>query len=171
MDFTNDMTIGTARAILTDKLLNGAEVQCPTCSQHAKVYRRAITSTMAADLIRMWHAKGDEDGWMHLPTALGHNTGDTAKLAYWGLIEPMPSTRTDGSPRTGWWRLTFDGELFAQGKTLARKYVHVYDGRVQGASGELITIRDALGARFNYDELMQPAPVPGGTMEQTSIAG
>lgn len=162
--FNGADSLALSKVIADEKLAEGESFDCPTCGQHAKVYKRTITSSMAYALIQMYRAKGDEHGWFHLPSVVGHG-GDAAKLAYWNFIEPKGGERADGSKRTGWWRITFDGEAFVRGTLFVRRYVHVYNGAVLGKSGHTITIRDALGTRFNYDALMFTTPVPSGTME------
>ena len=57
--------------------------------------------------------------------------------------------------RAGWWRLTEQGSAFVQGLMKVQKYAKIYDSRLLKLDGELVTIRDVLGSRFNYDELMR----------------
>ena len=130
--------------------------QCPCCGQFAKVYRRKIHSTMARDLTQLWRAASYE--WTHVPTALGshgRSVGDLAKMAYWGLMEEMPAVREDGSSRSGWWRITNSGGKYVRGELYVSKYALVYDGKVLSLEGEQVGIRDALGTKFNYDDLMR----------------
>ena len=90
--------------------------------------------------------------------------GDEAKTRYWGLLEAMPDAkREDGSTRTGWWRLTGRGADFVRGDLLVPKHARIYDGRLLGLddTAGVIGIRDALGSRFDYDELMDMSGAPG----------
>ena len=152
--FHDDMTLREAKNLLREAVYDGAE--CPCCTQYAKVYKRTINSQMAQTLITMHRAQtGDE--WLHLPTLLGRKQADEAKLRYWGLIEEQPGVRDDGSARVGWWRLTALGARFALGVAAVPKYALVYNGRCLGFDGPRVTIQDALGDRFNYDDLMRGA--------------
>lgn len=131
-------------------------VECPCCTQFVKVYdKRQITAGMARVLIAMYHDGGDENGYVHI-TKFRHieKGGDTAKLRFWGLIEPMPGRRQDGSTRVGWWRVTNLGKSYVRGTTSVPKYAREFKSNVQKLHGEPRTIRDALGEKFNYDELM-----------------
>lgn len=144
-------TLDEARAWLRKHADEGAK--CPCCTQLAKVYRRRVTSGMAQALIIMWQLRGTD--WFYLPDIAHKWQGrDEANLRHFGLIEEAGDRRPDGG-RKGWWRVTREGEAFVKGEITIPKYARIYDGRHLGFDGaETISIRDALGARFNYDDLM-----------------
>jgi hypothetical protein len=125
-------------------------ITCPTCDQYAKVYRRNINSGMARSLILLYR---QGPGFVHVPTAIGARSREEGKLAYWGLAEEEHVVREDGG-RAGWWRITSLGVQFVLGRVSVQKYALVYNGRVLEHDGPPWTIRDALGKRFNYAELM-----------------
>lgn len=106
---------------------------------------------MARSLILM-HQRGGSD-WLHIPTALPARSREEGKLRYWGLIEESPIEREDGG-RAGWWRVTAAGTDFVLGRSTVQKYARIYDDRLLGLVGDWINIYDALGDKFNYDELM-----------------
>lgn len=124
---------------------------CPLCGQHAKLYRRKITSGMAASLISMYGQTRQD--WIHV-TSIKSRSRDHAMLAYWGLIEEMPAQGPHGG-RAGYWRVTDRGCNFLKNRLTVPKYAKVYDGRVLGFDGPGVVIRDALGTKFNYDDLMK----------------
>jgi hypothetical protein len=136
---------------LRERVKHGAE--CPCCAQYAKVYRRKINASMAVGLIRMYRM-ADTD-WVHVPD-LNLPGGDLLKTRYWGLIESHPeiTEREDGSKRVGIWRLTGIGERFVLGGFAVPKYAHIYANRALNYSGPPVSIREALGDRFDYRELM-----------------
>lgn len=143
-------TIAQAKAWLRTKLADGAE--CPVCTQRAQLYRRKVTSTMARSLIEMYRAAGLD--YAHLPTVISSQRADEGKLAYWGLMEEEKVRRPDGG-RAGYWRVTPRGEMFLKLQLNIPKYAEVYDGRVLGFdTTELVSIKDALGTRFDYSDLM-----------------
>ncbi len=96
--------------------------------------------------------------WMHKPTVLsglGAAARDESLLRYWGLTEEERGLRRDDGGRAGFWRVTSLGSEFARGLTRVPKYALVYDSRCLGLDGaEFVDIREALGDRFDYDELM-----------------
>lgn len=129
----------------------GEGVSCPSCDQYVKVYRRKINAAMARALILFYKKNGTE--WFHLPSAIGYG-GDAAKLRYWGFIEEMKELREDGG-RAGFWKVTAEGEEWLLGRTKAPKYALVYNGKLLGLDDEeTAVIADALGDKFNYNELM-----------------
>lgn len=149
------MTLAEARAELRELVDDGHA--CPCCTQFAKVYRRKIHATMARQLVYFYRRAGTD--WFDLPQLSGEVTGtrawggDAAKLRYWALLVEADIERDDGG-RAGWWRLTSDGVLFVCDELRVPKYARIYDGRCLGLIGEPIGIRDALGDRFDYRELM-----------------
>lgn len=150
MNFAN-MTVAQAQQWLVRNVGLGA--RCPCCSQMAKVYRRTINTGMARSLIAMYLHGQDRQSWVHLPTVIGRRSAEEGKLRYWKLVEERPGTRDDGG-HAGFWRLTDLGRQFVAGQVTVPKYARVYNGKLLGLDGPQISIRDALGERFNYDELM-----------------
>lgn len=148
--FHDRMTLGEARAILRELVDDGHP--CPCCSQFAKVYRRKIHAGIARGLIAAYRHAGRE--WFHGPTVIqAGDSGEVSRLRYWGLVEEATERRDDGG-RAGWWRVTDRGEAWVRGRATVPKYARIYDGRCLGLTGDPVTIRDALGSRFDYDELM-----------------
>jgi len=155
-----------------DKVRDGLEdcVECPCCKQLCKLYARNMNSARARALIwlvnkhelallrRSPHSIAHgQTCWTHIRTeapkwliALG---GEFAKLRYWGFITERPND--DKRKRTsGYWKPTQAGRDFAHGRAMAIKTFYVFDGEVQRASTELISVRAALGEQFDYQELM-----------------
>lgn len=91
---------------------------------------------------------------LEIPGAV-RNTGDITKLRYWNLIEEDLRVREDGSKRAGYWKITELGREFAEGKVAVQSHAKVFNAKCYGLEGEPISIQDALGNKFNYDELMQ----------------
>lgn len=151
------VTLDDAREWLRALLDTGE--RCPCCTQRAQVYRRTIHATMARDLVALWRHAGT--GWGYLPDVLDRkNTGDFAKLRYWGLVEEESELRPDGG-RAGWWRVTDHGAAWIHGRASVPRHAHVYDGRRLSLSGPAVTIVDALGHRFSLAELLAaPAEAP-----------
>lgn len=155
MTVPDDSTpLGQARDWLREQVREGHD--CPLCGQFAKVYLRKINSSQAkALLIQYRHFRQD---WAHLPELRmlqgAQHSNEEPKLRYWGLLEEESDRREDGG-RAGWWRITDRGRAFALGTVAVPKYALVYNGRCLGFEGDETTITDALGDRFDYDELMR----------------
>lgn len=141
--------------------------ECPCCGQFVKLYRRRLNNALAHALILMVNRPKTSDPWFHVPTYLASQTatatirgGDWAKLTYWDLIEPLAAERRDGSKRSGFYKVTDKGYQFARGRITVPKYAYVYNSTLYGFSDgdkypmQTTTIREALGAKFNYAELM-----------------
>jgi hypothetical protein len=140
-------------------------VTCPCCRQFAKVYRRTIHTAMARSAIDLYQRRaydqrrtmptslGPVDGWTHL-TRTGNPGGDEAKLRYWGLLEQRDAEPEHGRT-AGEWRLTKRGVHFVRDALVVPKYALIYNGDCLGHEEPLIGIRDALGSKFDYEELMQ----------------
>ena len=139
-----------ARDELTQKLDEGTI--CPCCGQHAKRYKRKIHSGMARWLIwlvREYAASGGQ--WVDIKRS-PQRGGDYAKLGHWGLIEQAPPDTTHN--RSGMWRPTQKGFDFAHNVIRVPAYVLMYNGQIDGWAPSTVSIRDALGEKFDYLQLM-----------------
>lgn len=166
--FGAEASLTEARAQLQVKLKDGT--RCPCCDQHAQIYRRIITSSMAycMILITRYYDTMPGDGWLHVASFIAGQDqisgrtraairGDFAKLLYWNLLEERPLTRPDGNGRAGYYRLTSTGKWFVDGSVRVPKVAVVYNGqclRLDDSEG-YITIHDALGKKFNWNNLMK----------------
>ncbi len=112
---------------------------------------------MAVGAIKLYRWQQTHDGFAHLPTVIGRRSAEEAKLRYWDLIYGLEI-------KAGYWSLTEAGINWAQGRTRLPRYVRVYDGKAlsppqhTSRSGKVrppVGIRDALGNRFDYDQLMR----------------
>ena len=124
------------------------EATCPCCDQFAKIYRRKINSGIAATLVKLYNRFAMN--WTHLAT--WDHSREASKAEYWGLIENQPSGVGGKSPM---WRLTSAGLDFVRNRSRVAKYAAIYDGTLLGLDDtETVSIEDALGTRFNYNDLM-----------------
>lgn len=152
MKFNPNATLQQVRTWLAQAAHDG--VNCPACGQLVKVYRRKINSGAARGLILMHQRYGTD--WGHLPSTatLSRLGGEFARLALWGLVEEERTRRPDGG-RAGFWRVTEKGEAFIKGNYPVPKYALIYNGTLLSMdAAEVVTIKDALGGKFDYSELM-----------------
>lgn len=88
-----------------------------------QVYARTIRRTMIACLSTLYARCGLEGALTVSEIEPEHNkSADFEKLRHWGLIRPVERHR---------WIVTRAGEEFLSGALGVRKYVYLYDGRVQ----------------------------------------
>jgi len=141
-------------------------VECPCCKQFVKLYRRKITGAMALALVELYkeNKRVGFSEYIHLAELLDKkgysyqitNTGDKAKLKYWGLVDPMQGTREDGSKKVGRYRITQLGIDFVKGEAHIHEIVGLYNQHVYRVdNNRLITINEVWDTKFNYHELMK----------------
>lgn len=108
---------------------------------------------MARLLIKLMHMPA---GYHHVTEISTANTGsqDFSKLRYWGLISEKPNDKTD-KRTSGLWMITDKGRSFARNEIKVQKRVLIYNGKMQGFSEDHTDIIEALGDKFDYQELMR----------------
>lgn len=140
---------------------------CGCCGRFGKRYKRALNSGMAAMLVRIYaHSRKlapETGGWIHVSKELVDELGagqfsnpigrEYSKLKHWGLLEQKDPPKGKGKG-DGLWRITLAGQDFVEGKASVPRHIYLYDGRLDGFSDEVTTIRSALDDRFSYAALM-----------------
>jgi len=158
-----------AKCWLRARFKKGAS--CPCCHQFVKLYKRPFNKSMAYVLLLIsCYFRGDQvEECLHVPSYIAEMVadkprraaavrGDWAKLKFWGLIEEKPEVRDDGSPRVGYWRMTLLGRQFVARQVKVPSHVYIYNGTpLQRVVEQQISIDDALGTEFSYEELMREA--------------
>lgn len=160
MEVTTSTTLDQAKKFLSDNLTKG--VKCPCCNRHTQIYSRKITSSMAYGLILIYKdwVKGTythiESLFKSTPNLPSSVRGDVPKLRFWGLIEPRTEESEDGNPNSGFYRLTSAGIAFAENELKIESKILIYNNEMCGYAkdSELITIKQALKDKFNYNQLM-----------------
>lgn len=129
---------------------------CPCCKSFVKRYTRSFNSNMALCLILLYRENKNE--FVKVEDFLikkGHKRcGDFSYLTHYKFLEKKKGDRKDGSNRNGFYRLTSWGVLFCEQKIKAKKKFMILNNRFEGFVGEEIDILQALGTKFNYQELM-----------------
>lgn len=144
------LTLEDAKKETFDKAEQG--ITCPCCEQYVKIYTRKLNTAMALYLIRLYNLG---EGSHHVSTIKGESTGsgDFSKLKYYEFIEE--ETNEDTSKRTsGMWKITSQGKKFALNQLKVYSHFKLYNGELLGFLGDMINIKEALGEKFNYIELM-----------------
>jgi len=129
---------------------------CPCCGSFVKRYKRRLNSSMALVLIHLYRSGIKE--YVHVEQFLSYKnlprSGDFHKLVLWGLLDKKTAKREDGSSRNGYYKLNEKSIDFILGKTKYQKKAIINNGNFEGFEGDFITIQEALGSKFNYQELM-----------------
>ena len=131
---------------------------CECCGSYIKEYHRSLNSNMALALIVLYNS-GIQD-YVHLENLLmerGYKRcGDFSYLSHYRFIERLSEKRSDGSSRNGMYKITSLGLMFSEGKITAKSKFIMRQNKLQGFEGNDIYIQQALGKKFNYDELIAP---------------
>jgi len=130
---------------------------CPCCEQHVKIYRRKLNASMARSLLWLVRHCEVTKHWCDVPRQAPTwllRSRELPKLAYWRLVETQPNTDDPTKRCSGIWRPTSEGRQFAYSRTVVPSHAEIYNGGVVGYSDTPTTIREALGERFDYSELM-----------------
>lgn len=125
-------------------------IDCPCCGRFTKIYRRNLNSGMVRFLIDFYKRHGTNPVSIanyHVTDQQHAYHQEYEKLPHWGLL-----MHDDSTPRR-WW-VTQLGCQFIHGQTTVPKYVWLKHGVCVHKSGEQITIKKAIGTKFDYDELM-----------------
>jgi hypothetical protein len=167
-DYLDEGAPDTRNAPFMRRVLAGEKLYCPVCERKAIRQKRGLNNGMASVLIAFNKAQRDAEGYTHIsdvrewrPDKLADgkiqitdHVRDWVKLQLWGLLEKRPPGRTKDENSTGMWRITTAGHAFLQEKLKVPKYVHDYDNECKEQSGPMFGLRDALGSKFNYWEII-----------------
>lgn len=126
---------------------------CPCCGRLVKLYKRKLSAEMVVFLIAL--CREFEGDYLDIRTlrTWKYQRGDYAYLAHWGLVEQKPGNEP-GKRGSAHWKPMPKAFLFLRRRGLAPSHIHMLCGQFLGFSEELVSVDDALGQKFNYDELM-----------------
>lgn len=145
------VTLEEARAEMLKHVEDG--VACPCCGRLVKVYKRKLHAEMAVFLIKLVRAHLREKRWYHTRELIRTQTKaatDASYLEHWRLLE-----RCEG--REGLYRPKPRGISFVCYGLRVPSHVYLLNNEVQGWAPTSVSVREALGTRFDYDELMRGA--------------
>lgn len=132
------------------------EEKCRCCGHIKRTYTRSFNSNMAMCLIAL--VKYEINGYIKVEDFLlkqGYERcGDFSYLTHYGFLRKQGGLRDDTSTRTGYYQITSAGIMFAENKITAKEHFIICENRLLGFEGKDIAIKDALGTKFNYSELM-----------------
>ncbi len=135
----------------------GEGCECPACGQLVKKWRKTVVSVSVASLVNLVFAfqrRGGGAGIHRDEFLVTPKDTNFSQLALWGLVVVEPNT--DERKRTsGVWRPTPLGVRFVEGRDTIPRYVVTLNNEVVGYEGDAITVRQALGQRFDYGALVE----------------
>jgi hypothetical protein len=133
---------------------------CPACGQNCKVYKRKLYSNYALFLVTLVRAWAEsQDDWIHYKDCK-FTSRDYSYLQKWGLIKSKPVDAKSKGSSSGYWKPTQRGVAFANGRMDVPSHVYLWDNEIRteygvdGFTDVYVSITDALGDGFDYDELM-----------------
>jgi hypothetical protein len=133
--------------------------ECPHCGQDCVLRKEHVDYAKAYALIELWNMARDK-AWVHVndikiyknmtAATLG---GRFASLRYWGLIEDRFNTDTK-KRCSGYWRITDLGCEFVLNRVRIPKTWRVFDMQQYYSEGAQVNIKQCLGKKFNYAEVL-----------------
>lgn len=137
------------------RLKGGEKFDCPYCGRYAQLYKRSLHHSVAAWLIRLYRAGGENNfiEVVNLRLTDKNASSDYGIAKFWQLIQQKPH-EIDDKKSSGFWKLTSVGANFVRGNLKIQKFAQIYDDRAFGYEGPEVSIADCLGDKFNYTELM-----------------
>lgn len=152
----HDQSLGMGIRTLANRLINKGG-KCPCCGRFGKVDGRSLTVDMTRALFWILDASGHKRRWVNVPKEAPRwvlRTKKLTQLKHWGFIEPM--TKTDGRTKTsGIWRPTRKGRRFVEAAIRVPERMYVFDNRVLAEARRLITVQEALGTKYHYQEELE----------------
>ena len=143
-------TIEEAKKFLNDNCEKGTV--CPCCKQNVKMYKVKLTGGMVSVLIKFYKAR--EKGWVHPIKEFNTVNGDYAKLRHWGFLEKNNFNTDPTIKASGLWAITNVGISFVEEEIYAPEKIKLYNNKFYGFEGKTIGVKEALGNKFNFEELM-----------------
>lgn len=143
-----DTTLNEAKQYLRDNWEEG--VECPCCTRRVKLNPYGMGQNKAWVLIQMYKIPKE---WINVNKEIKPTGRNWSECKHWGLIEAMPNDDPE-KHTSGFWRLTDAGVRFVLGQEDVPTKKGVFKDKVYKTSKERINIKEALGKKFNYTELM-----------------
>ncbi len=141
-----------------DRVVSGFKGDCPLCGRHAQVYDRRLRGTLVADLTTLYKLDKRHPGkWFHASDFVSWAGRDYNIMRWWELIESSEESALPTTQSKGLWRITLAGKAFVEGNMVVASNRLDLFGECIGVSpkSKLINIREALGTKFNLEELMR----------------
>lgn len=154
------MMLSEAKQQFFQKAARSKGTTCPCCERFGKVYARKFNTGMAVNLIYLYQkARAD---FVHLPSTAPRyilNDNQVGKLMFWNMAIPQPNDNDPSKNKSGCWKISDTGIAFVENRITVWSHVIEYNQVVRRyREQKRITISDALGKPFHYQELMRDSP-------------
>lgn len=152
-------TVVQVQAAMVDMVRKGYSTTCPCCKQVVAIQERDLSPMMAKVLIVLFHRAQVSSDWLHVSTIIEEENKASAeirgnewtKLTSWGLLEDKSKKDARSS---GLYKVTEKGMQFVRGETMVNRALRIYNGKFLGFEDGMVSIKDCLGATYDYDKLM-----------------
>lgn len=148
----------TDQAFIDSIRQSGKSKRCPCCNRLVKVYPRKLNSNMARFLILLVREYKKYPRYYKTRELYPKDNkacSDGSYLVHWGLVDKADRSNQAMAP-AGTYRPTEKGLRFAHGLERVPSHAHVIPpNTLVGWSDKTTDIKQALGKKFNYDELMR----------------
>lgn len=155
-----DTSLSEARDNFFVKAKTSGGGKCPCCDRFGKVYVRRFNAGMALNLIYLY--QNTRDGFVHVPSTAPRyilKDNQVGKLTFWNMATAQRHEDDPTKRVSGYWRITDYGTMFVEGKITVWSHVVEYNKKIlEFREDRKITIAEALGKPFSYQELMRDAP-------------
>lgn len=138
-------------------------VNCPCCGKYVRQYERKINSGMILFLIGLYRLTKpyfgrDEIYFDNKEILMKMNL--TARSLDYSILKHFKLIKDDynddeSKRKSGIWRLTNLGRKFVEGNVRLKKYAVIFNGKFIEYKGDFVSIKDCLGSKFNYSELLK----------------
>lgn len=151
------MTVAEYRETFFERVNTPHGTTCDACLRYGKVYARKLNSGMAHTLLWLVGEFQRHNGWIDVPETAPRSvikSNEIGKLRHWDFVEQKPKEDGDAGKHSGVWRPTPAGISFVLGHTQAFSHILLYNNHHIGFMESTISIQQALGNSFDYNELM-----------------
>lgn len=146
-----------SRADVVDALLEGDRINCSCCGRRVKAYQKKLQAKMVVYLIELVAAYIRSKGWVNITTLPSYETekqrADYVALIYWGMLTFNEDEKNEFRP-------TKDGYDFVRGVVQIPSHCFQFNGEIFGYSKAMVDVRQVLGDKYDYDELIKIVPIP-----------
>lgn len=149
--------VDTVKREIGRALSQGYWTRCPITGKIVRIYRHGLHQSQVATLRRL-RDRSDKlrQNFIPLEVFTAHRDGNLAKMAHWGLVEPLgKSSAYEGEHVGGMWRITPRGRDWLAGKIRVPRQVAIVLGELIGYvdAKDLITV-DQAQAEFTREALL-----------------
>ena len=175
-----ETTISEARAFLRERIKRREPVPCPCCTRLVSVSRRRPHAGQAEVLVALFRETLKRNPllerrptWVHVEreiirAGLAESRGrDWSVLQHFRLIAPKAKQRDPKGELAGLWSITRAGIEVVENprRALIPAWVDTWNGKAWAASPDRVSLVQALGRSFDYEEeILAPTrpPLPFG---------